>query len=45
VAEHLDDLAKAWHPGDPEAAKSLCESWCPRDSASGSDVRQGIQGS
>jgi hypothetical protein len=28
VAEHLDDLAKAWHPGDPEAAKSLCESWC-----------------
>jgi hypothetical protein len=28
VAEHLSDLAKAWHPGDPEAAKGLSEGWC-----------------
>lgn len=28
VAEHLGDLAKAWHPGDPEAAESLCDTWC-----------------
>ncbi len=28
VAEHLGDLAKAWHPGDPEAAKALCDGWC-----------------
>jgi hypothetical protein len=27
VAEHLGDLAKAWHPGDPDAAKSLSDSW------------------
>lgn len=28
VAEHLGDLAKAWHPGDPEAARTLCDGWC-----------------
>jgi len=28
VAEHLGDLAKAWHPGDPEAAKALSDGWC-----------------
>jgi hypothetical protein len=28
VAEHLGDLAKAWHPGDPEAAKGLSDPWC-----------------
>ena len=28
VAEHLGDLAKAWHPGDPDAARSLCDEWC-----------------
>ena len=28
VAEHLGDLAKAWHPGDPEAARGLSEGWC-----------------
>jgi len=28
VAEHLCDLAKAWHPGDPEAAKGLSDGWC-----------------
>ena len=28
VAEHLGDLAKAWHPGDPEAAEVLHTGWC-----------------
>jgi hypothetical protein len=28
VAEHLGELAKAWRPGDPEAAKSLSDGWC-----------------
>jgi hypothetical protein len=28
VAEHLSDLAKAWHGGDPEAAKDLSQEWC-----------------
>jgi hypothetical protein len=28
VAEHLGDLAKAWHPGDPEAARGLSDGWC-----------------
>ena len=28
VAEHLGDLAKAWHPGDPEAARVLSDRWC-----------------
>lgn len=28
VAEHLGDLAKAWHPGDPDAAKVLSDGWC-----------------
>ena len=28
VAEHLGELAKAWHPGDPDAAKSLLDGWC-----------------
>jgi hypothetical protein len=28
VAEHLGDLAKAWHPGDPDAARSLSDQWC-----------------
>ncbi|MCA1685529.1 MAG: ISKra4 family transposase, partial [Planctomycetia bacterium] len=28
VAEHLGDLAKAWHPGDPDAAKGLSDPWC-----------------
>jgi len=28
VAEHLGELAKAWHPGDPEAAKGLSDRWC-----------------
>jgi len=27
VAEHLVDLAKAWHPGDPEAARDQAERW------------------
>lgn len=28
VAEHLGDLAKAWRPGDPEAAEELSDGWC-----------------
>jgi hypothetical protein len=28
VTEHLSDLAKAWHPGDPEAAQELSDRWC-----------------
>ena len=28
VAEHLCDLARAWHPGDPEAARALSDGWC-----------------
>ena len=28
VAEHLGDLAKAWYPGDPDAARSLSDEWC-----------------
>jgi hypothetical protein len=28
VAEHLGDLAKAWYPGDEEAAAALCQEWC-----------------
>ncbi len=28
VAEHLSDLAKAWRPGDPEAAEELSDRWC-----------------
>lgn len=28
VAGHLSDLAKAWSPGDPEAAKELSDRWC-----------------
>ena len=28
VAEHLGELAKAWHPGDPEAAEELSGGWC-----------------
>jgi hypothetical protein len=28
VAEQLGDLAKAWHPGDPEAARGLSDGWC-----------------
>ena len=28
VAEHLGDLAKAWHPGDPEAAEASSAGWC-----------------
>lgn len=28
VAEHLGDLAKAWCPGDTDAAKSLSDGWC-----------------
>ena len=28
VAEHLGDLAEAWHPGDPEAAQNLSDGWC-----------------
>jgi hypothetical protein len=28
VAEHLGELAKAWHPGDAEGAKSLLDEWC-----------------
>ncbi len=28
VAEHIGDLAKAWHPGDPDASKELSDSWC-----------------
>jgi hypothetical protein len=28
VAEHLGDLAKAWHPGDSEAVKELLDKWC-----------------
>ena len=27
VAEHLGDLAKAWHPGDPEAARGQADRW------------------
>ena len=27
VAEHLGDLAKAWHPGDPEAAQDRAGRW------------------
>jgi hypothetical protein len=27
VAEHLGDLAKAWHPGDPEAAEDRAGRW------------------
>ncbi len=28
VAEHLSDLAKAWHVGDAEAAKDRSDGWC-----------------
>jgi hypothetical protein len=28
VTEHLGELAKAWHPGDPETSKSLLDQWC-----------------
>jgi hypothetical protein len=28
VAEHLADLARAWQPSDPEAAKGLSDRWC-----------------
>jgi hypothetical protein len=28
VAEHLNDLARAWCPGDPEATKELSQAWC-----------------
>jgi hypothetical protein len=28
VAEHLSDLAKAWHPGDPDASRALSDPWC-----------------
>jgi len=28
VAEHLGDLAKAWLPGDAEAARALSDGWC-----------------
>lgn len=28
VAEHLGELAKAWHPGDPEAVETLRDDWC-----------------
>ncbi len=28
AAEHLGRLAKAWHPGDEEAAKALQATWC-----------------
>jgi hypothetical protein len=28
VAEHLGDLAKAWYPGDPDAARGLSDGWC-----------------
>ena len=28
AAEHLGRLAKAWHPGDEEAAKALQGQWC-----------------
>jgi hypothetical protein len=28
AAEHLGNLAKAWHPGDEPAAKGLHERWC-----------------
>jgi hypothetical protein len=28
VAEHLGDLAKAWHPGDPAATAALSATWC-----------------
>ena len=28
VAEHLGDLAKAWHPGDPDSSKGLAQRWC-----------------
>ena len=28
VAEHLGDLAKAWHAGDPDAAAGLSDRWC-----------------
>ena len=28
VAEHLGDLAKAWSPGDPDAAGALRGGWC-----------------
>lgn len=28
VAEHLADLARAWHPGDPEAAEAQSAGWC-----------------
>src|SRR5205085_2668830 len=28
AAEHLGNLAKAWHPGDEAAAGTLHERWC-----------------
>lgn len=30
VAEHLSDLARAWHPGDHEAIEGLAGAWCHR---------------
>ena len=30
VTEHLSDLAKAWHPGDPGAIEGLAGRWCHR---------------
>ena len=30
AAEHLGDLAKAWHPGDAAAAEALAGAWCHR---------------
>jgi len=28
AAEHVNDLAKAWHPQDEEAARALGQQWC-----------------
>jgi hypothetical protein len=35
AAEHLGDLAKAWHPNDEAAAGALAGAWCHRLKAEG----------
>src|SRR5439155_22976787 len=40
AAEHLNDWAKALHPGDPEAARPFVTPWCHRLKHEGGAVVQ-----
>jgi hypothetical protein len=42
AAEHLGDLAKAWHPGDEAAATTLAGAWCHQLKEEGGQTLLGV---